>query len=97
MADHDIGGKYRENPAGPDKRGKARSQRKHREDGPTLTPTESRTKDRLMNQFRRTGEGPGAPSAEFRANYDRAFGRHAGAAVDAVACDSLTCWCRDSR
>lgn len=60
-----------ENPAGPDKRGKNRSRRKHREDGNTMTPTEQHTKDRLMRQFMRTGEGPGAPSAQFRVNYDK--------------------------
>lgn len=92
---HEIGGKYREDPVGSEApRGKNREQRKHRNDGPSWTPTEQHIKNNLMRQFMRTGEGPGAPSRAFRDNYDRTFGRHAGATVDAAKCDSLTCWCQ---
>lgn len=46
-------------------RGKSRSARKGRYDG-SYTGTEQRTKNRLMNQFRRTGEGPGGNSEAYR-------------------------------
>ena len=53
-------------PIGADEpRGKSRAERKGRYDG-SYTGTEQRTKDRLMQQFRRTGEGPGAPSDAYR-------------------------------
>ena len=41
------------------KRGKAASMRKGRYDG-SFTPTEQRTKDRLMRQFLRSGDGSGS-------------------------------------
>lgn len=46
-------------------RGKSRAERKGRYDG-SYTGTEQRTKNRLMNQFRRTGEGPGGNSEAYR-------------------------------
>ena len=54
-------------PVGSEKpRGKSNARRKGRYDGTSYTGTEQRTKNRLMNQFRRTGEGPGAPSEAYR-------------------------------
>lgn len=52
-------------PAVIEPRGKSNAARKGRYDG-GYTGTEQRTKDRLMQQFRRTGEGPGAPSEAYR-------------------------------
>lgn len=52
-------------PAVIEKRGKSNAARKGRYDG-GYTGTEQRLKDRLMQQFRRTGEGPGAPSDAYR-------------------------------
>lgn len=48
---HEMGGRYREDPVGAESRGKNRERRKHRNDGPTLTPTEKHMKDGLMKQF----------------------------------------------
>lgn len=45
-------------------RGKDRSERRGRYD-PGLTPSEKRVKGELMNQFRRTGEGPGGRSEAY--------------------------------
>lgn len=67
----EAGDKYRNDPIGSQApRGKERSQRKGKLDGPHWTPTERTIKANLMNQFRRTGEGPGAPSQSFRDNFD---------------------------
>ncbi len=56
--DNRIGGKWRENPVHADEsRGKNRERRKHREDGPTLTPTEAHIKGQLMRQFMKNPEG----------------------------------------
>lgn len=64
---HEIGGKNKEDPTGSVRpRGKSREKRAHRLDGPTLTPTEQHIKNGLMNQFRRTGEGPGGNSEAYR-------------------------------
>ena len=53
-------------PVGSDKpKGKSNAKRMGRYDG-SLTGTEQRTKDKLMQQFRRTAEGPGAPSEAYR-------------------------------
>jgi len=63
----EAGDNRREDPIGSEApRGKDRSQRKHRNDGPSWTGSEQALKNRLMNQFRRTGEGPGAPSRAYR-------------------------------
>ena len=45
--------------------GKSNAARKGRYDG-SYSGTEQHKKDRLMNQFRRTGEGPGAQSEAYR-------------------------------
>lgn len=48
----EYGGRYKDDPIGSDKpRGKNREQRKHRNDGATLTPTEQHIKNNLMKQF----------------------------------------------
>lgn len=61
-----VGQRYAEDPIGSDApRGKNREERRHRND-PGLTPTEQHIKNRLMNQFRRTGEGPGGNSEAYR-------------------------------
>jgi hypothetical protein len=66
----EAGGAHREDPINSHQpRGKDRSERRHRND-PGLTGTERTIKATLMNQFRRTGEGPGAPSQAFRDNFD---------------------------
>lgn len=53
-------------PIGADEpRGKSRAGRKGRYDG-SYTGTEQRTKNRLMRQFMRTGEGPGGNSDAYR-------------------------------
>lgn len=65
---YEMGGKYRDDPIGSDKpRGKSSQRRKHRNDGPTLTPSERHKKNGLMRQFMRTGEGPGGNTPEYRA------------------------------
>ena len=46
-------------------RGKSNAARKGRYDG-SYSGTEQRKKDKLMRQFMRTGEGPGAPSEAYR-------------------------------
>ena len=62
---HEIGGKYREDPIGSDvPRGKSTERRKHRNDGPSWTPTESRIKNQLMRQFMRNPEGTAHASSE---------------------------------
>lgn len=62
--------RHPEDPHGSERpRGKDRSQRKSGRD-PGLTPTEKVIKARLMNQFRRTGEGPGGNSEAYRQRYD---------------------------
>lgn len=48
-------------------RGKDRSMRKSSRDGSTLTPTEQRTKARLMKQFVK-GDGPRGNSEAYRAS-----------------------------
>ncbi len=61
-----VGQRYSQDPIGSDApRGKNREKRKHRND-PGLTPTEQHIKNNLMNQFRRTGEGPGGHSEAYR-------------------------------
>jgi hypothetical protein len=45
----ELGGKYSQDPIG--SQGKSLSQRKHRLDGPSWTPTESRQREQLMKQF----------------------------------------------
>lgn len=63
---NEIGGRFKENPIGSDApRGKNRERRKHKLDGPTLTPTERHIKNNLMRQFMRTGEGSGGRSAAY--------------------------------
>ena len=53
-------------PIGSDKpKGKSNAKRMGRYDG-SFTPTEQRKKNKLMQQFRRTGEGPGAPNDAYR-------------------------------
>lgn len=52
-------------PIGVGHRGKSNAKRMGRYDG-ALTGTERRIKDELMNQFRRTGEGPGGNSDAYR-------------------------------
>ncbi len=53
-----VGEKYSADPIGSDKpRGKNRERRKHKLDGPTLTPTESHIKNNLMRQFMKNAEG----------------------------------------
>lgn len=75
MPKDEAGGKFREDPIHSNlPRGKNRERRKHRNDGPTLTPTEQHIKNGLMNQFRRTGEGPGGNSQAFKDNYEATFG-----------------------
>lgn len=62
--------RHKEDPTGAERpRGKDRSRRKAGHD-PGLTPTERTIKAALMNQFRRTGEGPGGVSDAFRDGYD---------------------------
>lgn len=64
----DFGGKYSQDPIGSEKaRGKDTSQRKHRLDGTSWTPSERYLKDKLMRQFMRTGEGDGGVSEAYRA------------------------------
>lgn len=54
-------------PVGSEKpRGKDTSQRKHRNDGTSWTPTERTIKDRLMKQFTHLGEGACGQSEAFR-------------------------------
>jgi hypothetical protein len=57
-----YGGKYSADPIG--SAGASTSQRKASRD-PGLTPSERYTKSKLMNQFRRTGEGPGGNSVAY--------------------------------
>ncbi len=65
----ELEGKHREDPIGSDaSRGKNRERRKHRKDGPTLTPTEQHKKNVLMRQFMRTGEGPGGNTEAYRSS-----------------------------
>lgn len=53
-----VGEKYAADPIGSNEsRGKNRERRKHKLDGPTLTPTESHIKNNLMRQFMRNPEG----------------------------------------
>lgn len=52
-------------PAVIEKRGKSNAARKGRYDG-SYTGTEQRLKNRLMQQFRKTGEGPGGNSEAYR-------------------------------
>ena len=53
-------------PVGSEKpNGKSNEARKGRYDG-SYSGTEQRKKEKLMNQFRRTGEGPGAQSEAYR-------------------------------
>lgn len=55
---HGINERYAQDPIGSDEsRGKNRERRKHKLDGPTLTPTESHIKNSLMRQFMRNPEG----------------------------------------
>lgn len=55
---YDVGGRYSQDPVGSDEsRGKNRERRKHKLDGPTLTPTEAHIKNSLMRQFMRNPEG----------------------------------------
>lgn len=66
-----VGEKFANDPIGSDApRGKDCSARKSSRDGPTLTGSEQRLKNSLMQQFRRTGEGPGGVSEAFRAGFD---------------------------
>lgn len=68
---YELGGKYCQDPIGSDKpRGKASSQRKHRNDGPSWTPTELHRRNELMRQFMRNPEGPGGASSAYKDNYD---------------------------
>jgi hypothetical protein len=53
-----VGEKFSQDPVGSDEsRGKNRERRKHKLDGPTLTPTESHIKNSLMRQFMKNPEG----------------------------------------
>jgi hypothetical protein len=53
-----VGDKFSQDPVGSDEsRGKNRERRKHKLDGPTLTPTEQHIRDGLMRQFMRNPEG----------------------------------------
>lgn len=74
MRGYEIGGKYAADPIGSESRGKNRERRKSSKDPGALTPTESHRKAEFLQQFRRSGEGPGAGSAEFKENYERTFG-----------------------
>ncbi len=75
MPKDEAGGKFREDPINSNvPRGKNREQRKHRNDGPSWTPTEQHIKNNLMQQFRRTGEGPGGNTQAFKDNYEATFG-----------------------
>ena len=68
---YEYGGRYSQDPIGSQKsRGKSRSQRKHRNDGPSWTPTEQHRRNELMRQFMRNPEGSGGASATFRERYD---------------------------
>ncbi len=48
---YEMGGRFSQDPIGSETRGKNRERRKHKNDGPTLTPTEAHIKSNLMKQF----------------------------------------------
>lgn len=55
---HGLNERYAEDPINShEPRGKSTERRKHRNDGPTLTPTEQHIKNSLMRQFMRNPEG----------------------------------------
>lgn len=55
---YEVDGRHSQDPIGSDApRGKNRERRKHKLDGPTLTPTEQYIRNGLMRQFLRNPEG----------------------------------------